>query len=348
VEKTYNDSKGFVISYKDNSEAMLFNELNELNPTIKLHERSRKAAAFYIDEYNELLDKIKTNGLIFAGHIHPFLYEISISGELSDFSQYIDFLNKVIEYMDYSKKYTCQCRIAANKKLNYSNSELSNLLSAHLSDLGYEISATEADTVISLTVFNQNAYLGISYLSDNLSDWAGGVLFYSKDNDVICRAEFKLEEAFKVFHISLKEGARAIDLGAAPGGWTNFLYKQGIYVDAVDPADMDKKVLGNSMVTHYKMTAQEFVRKFPEKKYDMIVNDMKMDTNESVDIICNMSRQLTDDGIGILTLKLPAKQVKKRIMIAKAVLSKKFRNIKMRQLYYNRSEITVYMEKPIR
>lgn len=92
------------------------------------------------------------------------------------------------------------------------------------------------------------------------------------------------------------------------------------------------------------MTAQEFARSREEDTYDLIVNDMKMDTNQSLDILCEMSRLLKKDGECLMTLKLPKQGVQKRINVAGKVLGERFETVRIRQLYYNRSEVTAYVK----
>ena len=131
---------------------------------------------------------------------------------------------------------------------------------------------------------------------------------------------------------------------AAPGGWTHFLSRLGVCVDAVDPANLEDEVRKAKNVKHYKMLAQEFAEKYKEKRYDIIVNDMKMDTNESIDILCEMSRQLKPDGCCVLTLKLPKSNIQKRINVARQVLARRFETVQIRQLYFNRSEVTAFVK----
>ena len=164
---------------------------------------------------------------------------------------------------------------------------------------------------------------------------------------MICRAEFKIEEAFEVFGIQVREGMKALDLGAAPGGWTHYLNKKGIRVDAVDPAALDDALLEQPNVRHYRMTAQEFARIHGEDTYDLIVNDMKMDNNQSMDILCEMSRLLEKNGECLMTLKLPKEGVQKRINVVRKVLGERFGTVRIRQLYYNRSEATVYVKNKL-
>lgn len=341
-KENYKNAIGCIVSYKSFYESLLFNELNEKCVGLKLEHRGVSTSAFITSDYTSIISEIHKDGFIFLQHIHPFMYKSEISGRISDFTTFTNMMEKIIFLISSDDKLTCQCRIDSKCIMEYSNVDLTNLLVSFLEEKGYHLYPQEADTVISLTVYKDFAYIGISNLEDNISDWTGGVLFYSKKDDIICRAEFKIEEAFKVFRIKTNEGMMALDLGAAPGGWTHYLSRQGVHVDAVDPANLNQSVLCRSNVKHYKMTAQQFAESNLVKRYDIMVNDMKMDTNQSIDIICEMSNQLKKDGICLMTLKLPKNDVKKRINTAKKVLSKKFEIIKIRQLYYNRSEVTIF------
>ena len=84
-----------------------------------------------------------------------------------------------------------------------------------------------------------------------------------------------------------------------------------------------------------------------EDTYDLIVNDMKMDTNQSMDILCEMSRLLEKNGECLMTLKLPKEGVQKRINVVRKVLGERFGTVRIRQLYYNRSEATVYVKNKL-
>ncbi len=57
-----------------------------------------------------------------------------------------------------------------------------------------------------------------------------------KRQNVVNRSEFKLREAIKFFGIDLTKVQKALDIGAAPGGWTHYLAEQGIKIAAVDNA----------------------------------------------------------------------------------------------------------------
>lgn len=346
--KEYCGAAGFVANYKTSCEPLLFNELHGRLGGLELLERGNDGAAFSYGGFETVAEQIHREDFVFLQHIHPFMFSAQIGGDASDFPIFLKMLQGVAKHVDKEDVLVCQCRIVAKRQLSYSNGELTNALKVFLEKENYPVSAKEADTVISLTVFDRFAYMGVSRAEDNVSRRAGGVLFYAESEDMVCRAEFKIEEAFEVFGIQAGEGMRALDLGAAPGGWTHYLSKRGISVDAVDPAALDEAVLEQAKVRHYRMTAQEFARNNGEEQYDLIVNDMKMDTNQSMDILCQMSRLLKKNGECLMTLKLPKQGVQKRINTARKVLGERFETVRIRQLYYNRSEVTVYVKNKLR
>lgn len=338
----YCKAVGFIVSYKTLDEPMLFNEMKNRLQSIELEKRGKSSAVFSVSNYEDVVKEIEREEFIFLSHIHPYMITKKINGDLSDFEIYVEMLNKILPFLQRTETLVCQCKIEAYDPLQYTNKDLTTLLVEGLTNHGFQIAPQNAEIAISMTIYDDQAYMGVSYIKDNVSDWTGGVLFYSKADDIICRAEFKIEEACKIFKIELTDGMKALDLGAAPGGWTHFLARQGLFVDAVDPANMDENVLRMGNVKHHKMTAQEFVKNRKAATYDILVNDMKMDTSESVDIICEMSNQLKEGGVCLMTLKLPKTGAFKRIGIARKVLQKHFTMVRVRKLYYNRSEVTVY------
>jgi len=77
----------------------------------------------------------------------------------------------------------------------------------------------------------------------------------------VCRAVWKLREALQeteVAAVLTRRGgvARALDLGAAPGGWTSVLAERCSDVVAVDPADLNPDVLALRGVRHVRLQAE--------------------------------------------------------------------------------------------
>ncbi len=187
-------------------------------------------------------------------------------------------------------------------------------------------------------------YAGISSTGENLSAWASGQCRIPRDEASVSRAEAKLQEAYEAFLLpSLPTGGQALDLGAAPGGWTRVLAQKGFRVDAVDPADLDPRVLALDGVKHHRETAGSFLGQRKSAHYDLMVSDMKMDAAMAASLLVRHANCLKREG-GLLlsTLKLgkgPVAYDQAREALQR--LGERYQVLAARQLYFNRSEITV-------
>ncbi len=186
------------------------------------------------------------------------------------------------------------------------------------------------------------AYIGISNVLNNLSEWAGGVRRLARDPDQISRAEFKLTEALETFEISLPSRGIALDLGAAPGGWTRVLRKAGLYVTAVDPAALDERIAHDSGVRHLRITTETFLQREPEQ-FDLILNDMRQDARDSARMMASCAPLMREGGTALMTLKLPEHGRDAAVDHALNILRRAYRVAGARQLFHNRSEITVWL-----
>ncbi|MDQ3247746.1 MAG: 50S rRNA methyltransferase, partial [Chloroflexota bacterium] len=187
------------------------------------------------------------------------------------------------------------------------------------------------------------AFLGLSRTADNLSDWAGGVRRFARETDQVSRSEFKLLEALEIFAIALPSHGMALDLGAAPGGWTRVLRQRQQYVTAIDPGELDPRLAQDRDVRHKRMTAEAYLNAEPDS-FDIIVNDMRMDARDSARLMVAYRRQLYPTGIVIMTLKLPEQKRRPVIDHAFTILREAYAIVGARQLFHNRSEITVYLK----
>lgn len=219
------------------------------------------------------------------------------------------------------------------------NRELSNrYISA-----GRMLNVKSPQKIISI-VIKDRAYLGLSEPEQNLSDWAGGRIRFHKGEEQISRAEFKLEEAMNCMNISIQPQSRVLDLGAAPGGWSRIALTHGASVTAVDPAELDKRLNNYPKLEHIKDTAQNFI-KHSTQSFDLLLNDMRMDAAESAELTNLCAPMLRQGGFALITLKLTGIQPVKQINEAKSILSACYQPIRARQLFHNRSEITMLLRR---
>jgi len=286
----------------------------------------------------EFKEFIKKTPVIFIRHIFKVDSVLTLK---SNWKHKIIQLSK--NYLVKNKTFSIQLRHSKNTEFNTAN--LANELSDKIVEQGFELDIKDGKQIISIYFDEEDIYLGIDDVENNLSKFKGGIPHYLEQEDFISRAEFKMVEALDCFNINtsiLKEGA---DFGAAPGGWTKILAQKGINMVAIDPAKMNPKVTNLKNVIHKKMTIQEYFFNHNDKRFDIIVNDMKMDVKKSVNLTMNFYDKLNKNGILIMTFKLPKDFTLKTIHFNLALLLKKFNLIMARQLFYNRSEITVAVQK---
>ena len=81
------------------------------------------------------------------------------------------------------------------------------------------------------------------------------VLASKRDDHAVSRAYFKLREARDHFDLgrALGDGAAVVDVGASPGGWSQFCLEAGAAaVAAVDPGDVDASLLADARLVHVR------------------------------------------------------------------------------------------------
>ncbi|CAM9301998.1 unnamed protein product, partial [Ectocarpus sp. 13 AM-2016] len=72
----------------------------------------------------------------------------------------------------------------------------------------------------------------------------------NNEDTAVCRAYYKIKEVTSRADLSFGDDWTAIDIGAAPGGWTSFLASKCRRVLSVDPAELDAAVLALPNVVH--------------------------------------------------------------------------------------------------
>lgn len=210
-----------------------------------------------------------------------------------------------------------------------------------LAQAGWLPVTRDPQQVLSVTLVRQLGYLGLSTPADNLSPWPGGEVHYQREG-AVSRAGHKLEEALAVFAIPLPPGGRALDLGAAPGGWTQVLLRHGLQVTAVDTAAPDPALLGHPGLAWLPRNARSVT--VAPASLDLLTCDMNWQPLPTARLVAALAaRGLRPGGHGILTVKLthghPLRTCREvRETLARAGLA--VHGIK--QLYHNRDEVTVW------
>lgn len=221
---------------------------------------------------------------------------------------------------------------------------LTGALRDALTKAGHDVRRGGADVCLHVCVATGGAVLGSAAGDEALSDWPGGRVRLRAGKDQLSRAALKLEEAMLTFGLDLRGPGVAVDLGAAPGGWSKVLAERGYRVAAVDPAKLDASLGRNRNITHHGQTAQVFLAQ-QQAPADLIVNDMRLDAVESADVMADAVHGLKPGGLAVMTLKLPEKGAATKAAKALERLRGPYDLIGARQLFHNRSEVTVALRR---
>lgn len=199
-------------------------------------------------------------------------------------------------------------------------------------------------------VSGDDIWVGLTPLK-NASPWAVGYPRLRQPSTAPSRSTLKLEEAWlqlipeHLRAIYIKPFQKAVDLGAAPGGWTWQLVHRGLQVVAVDNGPMDRQLMESGQVTHLREDA--FTYK-PTRQVDWMVCDIVEKPARVAEL---MERWLVKGWcrFAMFNLKLP---MKKRWQEVDQILSRLRAEmdaagisyqLSARQLYHDREEITVFV-----
>ncbi|MBA4494302.1 SAM-dependent methyltransferase [Paenactinomyces guangxiensis] len=296
--------------------------------------------------FNRMTEQFLQKKPVFIQHLCPVHVSVKISNQRDDLALLLYHVQEMEHLLDPKKSFSVQTRFTgSNNPKAYKRFEVNETISNAVEALGYVLNVSQPEQVVSIVLSDERGYLGISPVNRNLSAWAGGKHRFAQEKGQISRAEFKLLEAIDVFDVPIPKHGTAIDLGAAPGGWTRVLLKYNFKVYAVDPAELHQSLKRYPQVVHFKETAQVFLKRHSGLKVDLIVNDMRMDVKESVSLMGEIRQSLKAGGYAIMTLKLQKKQIRKTVNQAIAQLERWYQILGVRQLFHNRSEVTVFMKQ---
>ena len=166
------------------------------------------------------------------------------------------------------------------------------------------------------------------------------------------RSTLKLAEAFATFlgdrePALLRPGLRAVDLGAAPGGWTWQLAQRGVRVTAVDNGPLKGAVADDPLVTHLR---EDGLRWRPRRPVDWLVCDI---VEQPIRIAELVARWIADGAArrAIFNLKLPMKKRYDEVRRCEQRIGEILHgaglrhSLSVRQLYHDREEVTAYLAR---
>lgn len=201
-----------------------------------------------------------------------------------------------------------------------------------------------------LFVDGQSAFVGVT-LEEHISAWDVGIPRLKVPREAPSRATLKLEEAWhqfvprKQWDERLAPSMTAVDLGAAPGGWTWQLVNKSMFVEAVDNGPMAESLMESGQVRHHVMDGFLYQ---PAKPVNWLVCDI---ADKPARVASMIERWALNRWFGeaVFNLKLPMKQRYRAVMEAQEQIegSLKAAGIKhalrFKQLYHDREEVTGHL-----
>lgn len=183
------------------------------------------------------------------------------------------------------------------------------------------------------------------------SSWLMGIPRLKFPAGAPSRSTLKLEEAFLLFlteaerAAKLRPGMRAVDLGAAPGGWTWQLVKRGLSVVAVDNGPMAPALMATGLVEHQRLDG---FRYRPPEPVDWLVCDIVEQPSRIAALVARWL-QAGDCRHALFNLKLPMKKRYEEVrrcgeIIEAAVAGTPLAGrLRFKQLFHDREEVTGYI-----
>jgi len=279
---------------------------------------------------------IRRSPVIFVRHI----FEVQLVCDIGDTA---DWQNDVIDLcrgrLDITESFSVQTRCAADASVSVKG--IAESIAQPLCDDGYILDVKKPRQAVSIYISGSTLYAGADDTANNLSIFKGGMphFAHTEEYSFISRAEYKLLDIMECMDIVTDNMKNALDLGAAPGGWTKALAEKGLKVTSVDPLRLDERLLNNENVRFFRMTAEKYLTVADNTQFDIIVNDMKLDVAASLRIVADFRKRLKQGGIAVITFKLPHTFAYKHLRGYLEWLDG-FELVGARQLFYNRSEIT--------
>ena len=196
---------------------------------------------------------------------------------------------------------------------------------------------------------DQSAWIGTSDAHAG-SPWPMGIPRIAMPHGAPSRSTLKLAEAFMTFLDDearlrwLRPAMRAVDLGAAPGGWTWQLVQRGLRVVAVDNGPLKGAIANDPLVEHLRVDGLTYR---PRRAVDWMVCDMVLSPSR----IATLVAAWIADGAcrrSIFNLKLPMKKRDAEVQRCAAIIRDALRSprirhdLRFRQLYHDREEVTGY------
>ena len=184
------------------------------------------------------------------------------------------------------------------------------------------------------------------------SRWPHGIPRVRLPRDAPSRSTLKLAEAIALF-LGEREaelmhaGQAAVDLGAAPGGWTWQLVTRGLHVTAVDNGALAPALARHSNVEHVRADGLTWRARRP---VEWLVCDIVDRPSRIASLVADWVAR-GDAQRALFNLKLPMKQRRDEVARCAASMHERLdaegvdATLAFRHLYHDREEVTGYLAR---
>ncbi|ROQ28548.1 23S rRNA (cytidine(2498)-2'-O)-methyltransferase RlmM [Gallaecimonas pentaromativorans] len=301
----------------------------------------------------KLLNQLPVNKLIFARQmirVAPQVLEMSTDDRLNPL-----YMAAAEDLPECGQLWVESLDTNEGKELNRLCRSIATPMKAFFKKAGKLTAKDSSDKPVLHVCFTgtDSAFIGYSQPKNHYPHLMG-IMRLKFPKDAPSRSTLKLEEAFHYFlsktqrEKRLESGMNAVDLGAAPGGWTYQLVQKGMMVTAIDNGPMDQKLLDTGQVKHIR---DDGFRWLPKKhNVHWLVCDMIESPKRVANLMCDW---FIDEWCieAIFNLKLP---VKRRFHTVEECLELIYERLDKagvpyrlaaKHLYYDREEITVHLSR---
>jgi tRNA(Ser,Leu) C12 N-acetylase TAN1/23S rRNA U2552 (ribose-2'-O)-methylase RlmE/FtsJ len=195
--------------------------------------------------------------------------------------------------------------------------------------------------VVRIEVFQDLAFLGACRAQDILHKGIAKMRIWEPGTRPLNRAELKLREIIERHELALSPEGRALDIGAAPGGWTKVLAEHMAEVVAVDPGELDPRVTELPNVVHLRMRSEALLTLEGLGQFDVVTNDMNLDPGISARVLCDLVPILRPGAIAVLTAKFVSRHRRELVQEALDVLEEHFEDFRIGRVAHNAKETTI-------
>ena len=216
-------------------------------------------------------------------------------------------------------------------------------LGVHANDIFHP--AQPGETVLDVIMIEPNLFFVGTHTMTETSPiharYSGGILPVSLPSESVSRAYLKFHEGFLWSGIVLHTEDKCLDIGASPGGCSQFLLQQGVRVFGVDPGAIHPTVLNHPRFTHIRNRIKDVKRSLLHD-VKWITADMNVAPNYTLDVLEEIAAKASSVQGILFTLKLIRWELADKLpMLLDRIRTWRFSDVRAKQLVFNRQEVMV-------